>query len=82
MTVTTAIETTKTKALRATRRLRRFGILSYWDAANWSLVAYVTKHGEASTRKAMFRALETPCVLDEPDHVSAVHDREWIKANS
>jgi uncharacterized protein YlbG (UPF0298 family) len=66
VTERTSIITTKTKALRATRRLRRFGILSYWDQASTSLVAYVNKHGEASNRKAMFRALETPCVLEDP----------------
>ena len=64
MPATTAIETTKTKALRAARRLRRYGILSHWRQEEKALVAYVTKHGEASTRAAMFRALETPCVLE------------------
>lgn len=60
---TSIADVSKTKAHRAARRLRNFGILAYWDKETSALVAYVTKHGEDATRKAMYRALETPCVL-------------------
>lgn len=60
---TTIADISKTRAHRAARRLRNLGILAYWDKDAVALVAYVTKHGEEATRKAMYRALETPCQI-------------------
>ena len=50
---------TATKARRAVRKLRHFGMLAYYDKENRALVGYVTKYGEQSTRNHMAAALES-----------------------
>ena len=51
----------KTRAAKAARKLRNFGVLSKYESG--SLVVFVTKHGEETTRKIVHRALETPCQI-------------------
>jgi hypothetical protein len=53
-----SIPATATKARRAARRLRHFGIIAYFDAAEKRLTAYVLDQGETVTRNAMLRALD------------------------
>lgn len=48
-----------TKAHRAVRKLRRYGILSYWDRDNRALVIYVAKCGERICRQYAYAALES-----------------------
>ena len=55
---TTLMYTTAAKGRAAVRRLRKFGVLSYWDAENRALVAYVTKFGIEPTRASMRRAID------------------------
>lgn len=46
-----------TRARRAARKLRNFGVLAHFDAAERALVVFVTKQGEDWTRNLALKVL-------------------------